>query len=197
MNAKNNISNSEDDDLNEKAPHLSKLSGKSPFKADNDYFDSFILKLEDHIADLEEIKTEAPVLSNIPKYSPFELPTNYFDEFPTKIQDVVNNKTSKTNIFEWITLLIKPNFAIPVLTTFLIAFAGINYIEKQSKVTDTKMEYQLSEEEQLYLIDESIIIDAIVSGTSSGNEKTIEQNTNIENYLIENNIDERILNYEL
>lgn len=194
MNTKNNISNSEDDDLNEMAPRLSKLSGKSPFKAGSDYFDSFILKLEDHIADFEEIKTEAPVLSNIPKYSPFELPTNYFDELPTKIQDIVNNKTAKTSIFEWITLLIKPNFAIPVLTTLLIAFAGINYIEKQSKVTDTKMEYQLSEEEQLYLIDESIIIDAIVSGTSSENEKTIEQNTNIENYLIENNIDERILN---
>ena len=194
MNTKNNISNFEDDDLTEMAPRLSKLDGKSPFYADDDYFDSFTSKLESSISNLEAIKTEAPILSNITKYNSFEVPRNYFDELPSRIQDIVINKSSKTSILEWIILFIKPNFAIPVLTTLLIAFAGINYIEKQSTSTNTKIEYQLSDEEQLYLIDESTIIDAIVSSTSSESEKTTEQTTGIENYLIENNIDESILN---
>jgi hypothetical protein len=194
MNTKNNISNFEDYDLNEIASHLSKLDKTTPFKADNDYFDSFASKLENRISNLEEIKSEAPILSNIPLYIPFEVPSNYFDEFPSRIQDIVNNKPLKTSIFEWLILLIKPNFAIPVLTTLLIAIAGVNYIEKKSKVSSTKIEYQLSDEEQLYLIDESTIIDVIVSSTNSENEIKPEQNTGIENYLIENNIDESILN---
>lgn len=194
MNTKNNISNSEDDDLTKMAPHLTKSGKKSPFKADEDYFEAFALKLENRISDLEEIKSEALTLSNIPKYNPFEVPTNYFDELPARVQNVVNNKSSKTSILEWLILLTKPNFAIPVLATLLIAFAGINYIEKQSKATSTKMEYQLSDEEQLYMIDESTIIDAIVSSTGSENELKSEQNNSIENYLIENNIDESNFN---
>lgn len=197
MNTKNNISNFEDDDLTGMVQRLSGSGKKSPFKADNDYFDSFTSKLENRIAVLEEIKSEAPVLSNIPILNPFETPTNYFDELPTKIQDIVLNNGSKTSIWEWLTLLIKPNFAIPVLTTLLIAFAGINYLEKQAKVTDTKTEYQLSEEEQLDFIDESNIIEEIVSNSNIENDILIEQNTGIENYLIDNHIDETNLNTEL
>ena len=102
MNTKNNISDFEDDDLSEMAPHLSGSDKISPFKADDNYFDSFTSKLENRITDLEDIKSEAPVLINIPIFNTFETPGNYFDEFPTRIQKAVLNKGSETSIWEWL-----------------------------------------------------------------------------------------------
>lgn len=197
MSLKNNISNPEEDDLNEMAPLLWHIGNKSPFKADPDYFDSFSSKLESRISGFEEIKTEAPLLSNIPFYNPFETPADYFDELPTKIQKTINQKNTKPSILDWLILFIKPNVAIPVLTTLLIAYGAINYLEKQGEVTKPKTDYQLSEEEELYLIDESTIIEALVTVSGQENKNAIEPNTGIENYLIENNMDEINLSNEL
>src|ERR1035437_3379603 len=196
MNTKNNISDFEDDDLKGLTPKLSKLSKKNPFKADEDYFDLFSSEIKNRITDFEEIKTEAPILSNTSKYNTFEIPANYFDELPTRIQEVVINKTSTTSFLEWLILLVKPNFAIPVLATLCIAFAGINFIEKQGERNTNETEFQISDE-QLYSIDESTIIETITSASTVDNEKTIEKNNSIENYLIDNNVEEFSLKSEL
>ena len=188
---KNSISD-QDDDL-KGAPHLSNLNANNPFKSDADYFENFASKLQDQINDFEEIKSEAPVLSAIPKYNPFEVPHNYFDELSVNIQQKIINNRSTLSYREWIIQLIRPRFAIPVLATILIAVSGINFMNKHAETQKAEMSDQTSIEEELYSIDESTIIETLdpVAGTENGN--ILVEDNSIENYLIENNVDETFL----
>jgi hypothetical protein len=182
MNDNNNIENSGS-------------KGKNPFKTSTDYFESFNSKLQNRIDDFEEIKTLAPLLSNIPKYNPFEVPANYFDELPTIIQQHCVGSKPATSFIEWLKLIVQPRFAMPVITTILIAVAGINYMDKNATSLQPSIAEEVTTEEQLYNIDEATIIESLVSSTEN---KTLpDDNTNIEDYLIDNNIDENNLNNEL
>lgn len=163
--------------------------GKNPFKTGTDYFESFNSKLQNRIDDFEEIKILAPLLSNIPKYNPFEVPANYFDELPTIIQQHCVENKSATSFIEWLKLLIQPRFAMPVLTTLLIAVAGINYMDKNAASSQPAIAEEITTEEQLYNIDEATIIESLVATTE--NQTVSDDNTNIEDYLIDNNIDEK------
>jgi hypothetical protein len=179
MNTRNNISDNEN------------FKGKNPFKTSDDYFESFINKLQHRVDEFEELKTEAPILSTIPKYNPFETPCDYFDELPTHVQlHIINNKPVIA-LVEWLLLLIKPRFVLPVLTVTIIAIAGINLTNKNAGTASTQTIEETSLEEHLYTIDESTIIDAVASNVSTQNPS--EDDNSIENYLIDNNIDELAL----
>ena len=193
----NNSSNIEDqdDDLKGMAPYLSRLSDNNPFKAGADYFESFENKLQEHINELEEIKNEAPVLSNIPKYNLFGVPVDYFDELPTIIQQRCIDDKSRPSLLEWLLLLIKPRFAVPVLTTLFIAFTGINYMNKNIESSSNTVAEEISVEEQLQNIDESTLVEELASNPNESIEATANTtNEHILNYLIDNNIDENNLN---
>jgi hypothetical protein len=194
MNDKNHIENQEDN-LKAIAPQLFKHRNGKPFKAGDDYFESFSISLQNEISDYEELKEESPILANLPKYSPFEVPANYFDEFATSIQQTIINKKTKTSIFEWLVLLIKPRFAVPVLATLLIAIAGINFMDKESEKLYPSLADEPTVEEQLLNIDEMSLIESL---PVKENYETInDDNEKIKNYLIENNIDEVSLHEEL
>lgn len=192
MTEKNNIEN-DNDDLNG-APNLSKLNGSNPFKTKSDYFENFAGKLQHHIDELEEIKTEAPLLISIPKNNPFEVPSDYFDELPTIIQQRCIDDKPSPSIMEWLLFLIKPRFAVPVFATILIAFSGINFMDKNAELQKMNEE-KISINEHLYNIDETTIIEALTSETNGF--KKNDTNESIENYLIDNNIDEYNLGNEL
>jgi hypothetical protein len=194
MNDKNHIENQEDD-LKSFAPHLFKLSNSKAFKADDDYFESFSKRLQSEISDYEELKEESPILANLAKYSPFEVPVNYFDEFPTAIQQTVIDKKTKTSIYEWLVLLIKPRFAVPVIATLLIAIAGINFMDKESEKLNPSLADEPTVEEQLLNIDETTLIESLP--VKENNETINDYNEKIKNYLIENNVDEGSLHEEL
>jgi hypothetical protein len=193
--AKNNDIENDNDDLKGMAPKLLKLSNSNPFKADTDYFENFESRLKQNIDGLDEIKTEAPYLYNIPKYNPFEVPAHYFDEVPTIIQQRCIESKPAISIIDWLLLLIKPRFAVPVLATIFIAISGIHFMEKNADLPKTETAEEISVEEQLYNIDESTIVEALT--TEPADLKQNNANENIENYLIDNDIDETNLENEL
>ncbi len=196
MNTNNHI-NDEDEDLKGMAPHLNKMKHNTPFKAGEDYFESFTSKLQNKIDDYEEIHIEAPTLAGIPKYNPFEVPKDYFEDLPTRVQQVVlENKSSKT-IIEWLLLFIKPRFAVPVLCTLLIAFGGIKFMNNNAESTKTEVAEEITTEEQLYNIDEATIIESMDTNQNNENTAVSTDDANIQNYLIDNDIDETNLKNEL
>ncbi len=196
MNTHNHINN-EDEDLKGMAPHLNKMKHNNPFKANEDYFERFTSKLQNKIDDYEEIHTEAPILASILKYHPFEVPKDYFDYLPTRVQQTVLDKKENTTIIEWFMLLVKPRFAVPVLCTILIAFAGINFMNKNAEAAKTEVAEEITTEEQLYNIDESAIIESMDANQSNENTTVANPETTIQDYLLDNNIDENNLKNEL
>jgi disulfide oxidoreductase YuzD len=193
MNSDNNIFDNED--LEDKASDLNRSGSDNTLGPGNDYFENFQNKIMSRVEEYEELNIQAPILSNIPKYNPFDVPVGYFDELPTLIQQKCINRPAKFEWREWLAAIIKPNFAIPVLSVLLIASAAIYYTEKNEKQIEKPVAEEINIDEQLQNIDESTIIDAL----AETNNESINENDNekIMNYLLENNVDETNLNNEL
>jgi len=189
MNTNNHI---HDNDPN---PEFGK-GNSNPFSPGSGYFDSFAQKIQSRVDAFEEIKNEAPLLSNIPKYNPFDLPADYFDELPTLVQQRCINERSKIPLIDWLLLIIKPRFAIPVLSVLVIAFGGIYYMNNTVMQPETAaLTDEISIDEQLQDIDETIIIDELTAQVSP--ETSESENDRIVDYLMENDVDEASLNTEL
>ncbi len=188
------LKNTEGEDHLDANSPLSSLNGKNPFRVNESYFDEFSAKLNNTISNLEEIEAEAPLLSSIPKYNPFEVPPGYFDELPTIIQELTATKQPRMSVTDWLLQLIRPNFAIPVLATILIAIAAINFVSKQQPKTDQTADLTL--EEQLYPIDESVLVDLLSDNYNEDNSKQVSSDETIADYLIDNNVDEAALNID-
>ncbi len=192
MNNLGNI-NEEDENLSVTAKQLSKINAANPFRASENYFESFTQKLQDEIEVYKELKFEAPVMTSIPKYNPFEVPSEYFEELPMLIQEKVVNAKSGTSILEWIYMLIKPKFALPFILTMFMAVAGMKFMNTNSEIPLVANE-ELTTDELLYVIDEGTIIETLNSGQpeeiASADEETIKS------YLLENNIEESKISNE-
>ncbi len=165
-----------------------------PFNPDNDYFLDFENRLSGSISNLEEIIHEAPVLSGIPKYNPFEVPAGYFDQLPSVIQNKIIARNENGSLLDWLILMIKPRFAIPVLSVILFAVVGINLVEKNAEQPIVNQMEELTLEDHLCFIDETTIMEDL---TASSDEVLAENDESIEDYLLENNIEETTLNNEL
>jgi hypothetical protein len=166
---------------------------KNPFSPGPDYFSSFSDKISARIQDLDEIAADAPLLTEIPRYNLFDVPGGYFDELPTLIQQKCNDKKDKTSFLDWLLLLIRPNFAIPVACVIALAVSGIYFLNR-SEGEKMVIVQELTVEEQLQQIDESTMIDALASVST---EESDPENEMIKEYLIENDIDEQNIDNEL
>jgi len=171
---------------------------KNPFNTGPGYFENFAQKILESVDAYEEIKNEAPLLSNIPKYNPFDVPAGYFDELPVLVQQRCADAGAGTSIMDWLKMVFRPRFAIPVLTTVLIAFGGIYYMNNNSvsNIANNPVAEELSIDDQLQEIDETIIVDAL---TAEANTESVSDNADadIVDYLMENDIDEISLSTEL
>jgi hypothetical protein len=189
MNDNNNITN-EDKDLSGFAPELSKLKAGNTSGPSDSYFESFNVKLKNSIEGIEEIEQFAPTLLNIPKYNPFDIPKDYFDELPSLVQQKAATTNRRTDFIEWLLLFIKPRFVIPLATTIIIAVAGINYMNRNSEIIYPAATEELSLEDHIYYIDEAAIIEQYAADTETENENTLSEDNTIEDYLIDNDIEE-------
>lgn len=156
-----------------------------PFGTEHDYFSKLNDRIMDRVNEFEELKDMAPTLNQIPKYNPFSVPANYFEEFPTDLQNkIADNKTS-IKWTDWLVLLLKPSFSVPVLSVLLITFVGIKNIDKIGEQTAIVQDsYSLYDE--LENIDESMLIDEVVNNADD----QVTAESEIEEYLIENEIEE-------
>lgn len=192
----NTLKNTDGEDQFDANNPLSSLNGKSPFKVDDSYFDDFAAKLNHAISDLEELKEEAPILISIPKYNPFEVPAGYFDELPSIIQEKAATREKDTlSLKEWIIQLLKPNFVFPVAVIIIIAIAAIHVVDKQQPLKkDFTADFSL--EDQLYAIDESLLVDLLSKNDSKKDIAQSSIDDRISTYLIDNNVDEAVLNID-
>ena len=165
-------------------------NGKNPFAVTDLYFEDFTSQLNERILEMEELKTIAPLLISIPVCNPFETPEGYFDELPGIVQTKIPVVQPFFSLKEWLLLFIKPNFALPVFITILISIAAIHFVNKQVATTDKNIISDISDEEQLYPIDEATLVD-LLSDNNPGDFKPDEP---IEDYLLDNNVDETTLN---
>lgn len=195
MNNDHNISN-EDNDLNGMAPKLSKLKSNNPFNPSNDYFDSFTSKLQNRIDDEGEIKALAPTLLSIDKYNPFDVPKDYFEDFPTIVQERVIATTEKSTVLDWLFWLLRPRLAVSMIVILCISLVGIYYINNNS-IKNVQSADALTLEDNLYYINESDIFEYLTADVSINNESVNEEENSIEDYLLDNNIDESNLSNEL
>lgn len=189
MNTNNNIPLDEEA-LSSSAPRLASIKHASPLVANDDYFNRFNQKLQNNIEEFEEIKQEAPLLASIPKYNPFEVPTHYFDDLPSRVQQIVSTKKSSTSLIEWLMLVIQPRFVLPVIITLFVSFSGIRYLNTISTMPKMEASEEQSTEEELWSIDEGTIMESMNASESTENSAVASDDASIQNYLIENNVDE-------
>ncbi len=176
--------------LSSSAPRLASIKHASPLVANDDYFNRFNQKLQNNIEEFEEIKLEAPLLASIPKYNPFEVPAHYFDDLPSRVQQIVSTKKSSTSLIEWLMLVIQPRFVLPVIITLFVSFSGIRYLNTISTMPKMEASEEQSTEEELWSIDEGTIMESMNASESTENSAVASDDASIQNYLIENNVDE-------
>jgi hypothetical protein len=197
MDDKNNI-NGQDDDLDNLAPNLSRLGKNGPFEVPGDYFDDLASRIAEKCADADELRELAPALSEIPKYNPFTVPANYFEELPSIIQEKCIKSPARPS---WISWLFRPRLAIAaaVLAAALAFFLTREWNDETRNnttpvaMTDTLQNDTIisaNEEIALYSVDESLLIESVSSEqVAQVDDKPKGNNTDIEDYLVENNID--------
>jgi len=83
-----------------------------------------------------------------------------------------------------------------MLVVLFVSIAGIYYINNNS-IKNVELVEELSLEDNLYYINETDILEHLTADASIENESVSEDDNSIENYLLDNNIDESNLNNEL
>lgn len=204
MDDKDNIH--EDEHLDDLAPSLSKLTKGEGFGVPGDYFDDLASRIQQRIQEEKELREIAPMLSEIPKYNPFAVPGDYFEELPSRIQErVIENRRSSWS--EQLAWLFRPQFALAAVVIAIVAITVFLLVNNNGK--ENKMEVPIadnstvhdsvssdslsvSEEEALYSMDESALVETLENEQATTNETTTANSDNeddIVTYLVENDID--------
>ncbi|MEI6815882.1 MAG: hypothetical protein WCL14_04665 [Bacteroidota bacterium] len=158
------------------ATKLSNIPKELPFDVPMNYFDVLPGLIEQSIA--------ATRLENIPKEIPFTVPANYFEKLNSEIQDkVIASKKQKG--FDWAGLIFRPKYSL-TLVAAAVAFVII------FKPFQTKDKFMFTAQDVtgsvvLNDIDEGTIIETLYSDNKSN---AIPKQGEIENYLLDNSVDE-------
>lgn len=139
--------------------------------------------------EFDDLKNDAPKLHNMDKKNPFVVPEHYFETLSSRIQDRIALENKQPQWMKIIKSLLLPKVAIPALACCLMVGVGIKYLVKPAAITvteETAITYdELNSTEYMNMLDEEQIVTALAE------EKDITTNTTeIEDYLIENNINE-------
>lgn len=140
----------------------------------------------------DELKNEAPKLFSMEKKNPFIVPDNYFDSLTSKIQDRIAAEKKESFWSVLIKTVIQPKFAVPVLASVCLVVVGIRFLYHPASITppaQVAVTYEdLSKSDYINDIDEHVFVEAL--NKNAGNATSATTNADIENYLIENNIEE-------
>lgn len=130
--------------------------------------------------------------------NPFKVPKDYFEEFPTIIQSrIVENK--KTLLQNRLFFNFKPQIAIAFASIIIIFFSFISYnlfLENKSQVPLISDEMKEIIELETYDIDEEFLLYALFENEENKEEIVID-NSDLINYLMQNEIDYNIIYSEL
>lgn len=187
------------DDFEEKDfPFLSSDGMKrSPFLVPDNYFDELPAKVEMKIRNLEELKALSPALANADKENPFTVPENYFKQ----LEESITGKTTRQHE-EGIISLLKyfdrhKNTVLWMAASVTLLIALFFYSSQTVLMNNRAMlvsSEELSGSVFLQDIDEATLMDEL---EESSNAEALFTEQTIEDYLIENGINETILIFEL
>jgi|SRR6185436_4161051 len=144
----------------------------------------------------DELK-DAPLLKNMNRENPFKVPEGYFDSFPSIVSERIASQKSKPG---WVILfqnIFQPKYVIAMFVFAAALTSGIVYFN-QSKTTGQEiiLSYDdLSKSNYIDQIDEHDLIDAYISDADA--DKSNENNSEIENYIIDNQTDISLIENEL
>ena len=194
MDKENNIN----DELKDLAPHLFKLGRQNPFVVPQNYFEQLPSLIESKIIQEEVF---APILSEIKKENPFQVPQNYFHSLSTIIQERITNEKEAWWI-QYLNLLrqvfLNPRLTLALGIVVILVTVGVNKFN-DSPVSPARMEpltfEDVSNSHYLNEIDEETLIETINSQEVSSSENN-NQTSDIENYLIDNNVDVALITNE-
>src|ERR1035441_7878935 len=180
MNKNINIDEENDnhDNLSEIAPTLAAIPKVNPYEVPMNYFDN----LEEFISK----NVLATSLEAIPKENPFEVPTGYFERLDSEIIDNVLASQKKKG-FEWKGIFSTPKYAVSFVTMVLAVFFvfKVSTVNRMDKYSFTEQEIANSGE--INDIDEGTIIETLYSDNKTN---ALPKQKDIENYLLDNDVDE-------
>lgn len=148
--------------------------------------------------EFDDLKNDAPELFSMDKKNPFSVPEHYFETLSSRIQDRIALENKQPRWIQIAKSLLLPKVAIPALACCLMLGIGTKYLLKPTPITTTDeiaFTYnELTSTEYLNQLEVEQIITALAeTQTAATAEVTTTDGatvTEIENYLIDNNISE-------
>ena len=147
----------------------------------------------------DELK-DAPLLKSISRENPFKVPDGYFDSFPTIISEKIAAQNSKPGWIIFLQNVFQPKYVVAMCVFAALLTSGIFYFNQAPKLNSQEilLSYDdLNNSNYIEQIDESDLIDAYSSVSNSEVYESSENNADIENYLIDNQTDNTIIENEL
>jgi len=137
---------------------------------------------------MEELKNIAPHLSQLPKKDAFTAPEGYFDDLPSQIQNrVIGHAKSKSRSFS-------PAWAFGSfgLAAVLCLVFFIGQTPDETTVTKQEVTAYINENiEQEF--DETLLAEELVRSEN----ESLSSETNLEEYILNQDIDEQLLREEI
>ena len=178
-------------ELQDIAPHLAKVQRQNSFIVPESYFDQLPSLIENKIKQEEIV---APELSKIRIENPFSVPQNYFDSLSMIIQERVA-ETKESRWAEYLNILrqglLNPRLSLALGIVVILVTVGINkfYYNPISTAPMTSLTYEdIKNSHYLNEIDEELLIETLSAQEVSASEQN-NPTSEIENYLIDNNVD--------
>ena len=138
---------------------------------------------------MEELKNIAPHLSQLPKKNAFTAPEGYFDDLPSIIQDRVIAQT-KTKSRNFAPVLVFS--ALGVASVLCVLFFIGKSPELHTSISEQEASAYINENlEQEF--DETLLADELITSYN----KTLSSEENLEEYILNQDIDEQLLREEI
>lgn len=138
---------------------------------------------------MEELKNIAPHLSQLPKKDAFTVPEGYFDDLPSRIQDrVITQRKLTSSNFSPVWIFSTLGVASVLCVMFFLGKSP----EVQNSISEQEASAYINENlEQEF--DETLLADELITS----NNKTFTSDENLEEYILNQDIDEQLLREEI
>ncbi len=155
--------------------------------------------------ELSKIKKETQYPDISGQITGFKVPDNYFDEFPAKIQSICLAQQSLLfSVKEKLISFFKPSLrfatvSFSVIVVLLFSYVIINYYISNNTSTTLSTE-EISEilEFNSYNIEEDLLVEVLIQETGFAiTDEDFEQTDELIEYLVDYDIDDETLVYEL
>ncbi len=138
---------------------------------------------------MEELKNIAPHLSKLPKKDGFTVPEGYFDDLPSIVQDrVIAQAKTKSRTLSPVWVFSTLGVASVLCVLFFLGKSP----EVQNSITEQEASAYVNENiEQEF--DETLLADELITSDN----KTFTSDENLEEYILNQDIDEQLLREEI